>query len=80
METLVKKKPIRVIADMRPNMQIMPVAVFDESGKRQKVDIVTDIRRMLVKDLGEQCYAYFMIVAGNRKVIFLDKNMQWFEV
>ena len=80
MEVSGNKKLIRVIVDMRPNMQIMPVAVFDDSGKRIKVDVVSDIRRVLVKDLGEQCFAYFLVAGGSRKVIYLDKNMQWFEL
>lgn len=80
MEVSGNKKPIRVIADMRPNMQILPVALFDEDGRRLKIDDVMDIRRVLVKDLGEQCFAYFVVAGGSHRVIYLDKNNLWFEV
>lgn len=79
MEVSGSKRYVRVVADMRPGRQIMPVFVYDEAGNRAKVDAVTDIRRVLVKNLGEQCYAYFLVAGGSRKVIYLDKQMQWFE-
>lgn len=75
-----RKKFLRVVADMRPKMQIMPIKIILDEGKEVKIDFVADVRQILVKDLGEQCMAYFCDIAGVRKVIFLDGEMQWFEI
>ncbi len=75
-----QKKYLRVIADMRPNAQIIPLKIVSDDGREFIIQNVFNIVRIIVEDIGEQCMAYYMVVGGKRKVIYLDKNMQWFVI
>ncbi len=73
-----EKKFIRVIADMRPNAQIIPLKIVADDGRDFAIQNVFSIVRTIVEDIGEQCMAYHIIVNDTRKVIYLDKNFAWF--
>lgn len=75
-----EKHFIRVIADMRPNLQIMPLKIVWEDGREFKVESVNDVRQILVSGLGEVAMAYFCVIKGVRRTIYLDRNMQWFVI
>lgn len=72
------KRFIRVIADMRPNAQIIPLKIVADDGRDFAIQNVFSIVRTIVEDIGEQCMAYHIIVNDTRKVIYLDKNFAWF--
>ncbi len=79
-QTKKEKHFVRVVADMRPNMQIMPLSIIWEDNRQFKIDDVKDVRQLVVSGLGEQCMAYFIEINKSRRVLYLDKNMQWFIV
>lgn len=75
-----QKTFIRVIADMRPNAQIIPLKIVSDDGREFVIENVYNIIRTIVEAIGEQCMAYYIVVRGTRKVIYLDKNFAWFVI
>lgn len=74
-----KKKFLRVIADMKPQMQIMPLKViFNET--EYLIDSVIDIKFQIVPTFGERCFAYYCKIKGKLKIIYLDKDFNWFVI
>ena len=73
------KNYIRVIADMRPDLQIMPLKVIVDD-KEYKVDSVIDIKRMVVPTLGERCFAYYCKFKTKLRILYLDAEFKWFTI
>lgn len=69
---------VRVIADMKPKMQIMPKSIIWEDGREFAIDEIKDVRQVLVSGMGKECMAYFVEIRGSRRVLYLDRMMQWF--
>lgn len=70
---------LRVIADMKPQMQIIPLKViFNET--EYNIDSVIDIKYQVVMGLGKQCYAYYCKIKNHLKIIYLDSDFQWFVI
>lgn len=74
------KKYLHIVADMRPNAQILPMKVIWNDGREFIIEQILDIKRNNIEKLGEQCMAYYCIISGKRKVIYLDSDMQWFVI
>lgn len=72
-------KYLRIIADMKPNSLIMPLKViFDE--REFMVSEVFDIKKIVVAELGELCYAYYCKFNNKIRILYLDKLYNWFVI
>ncbi len=71
---------LHVIADMRPNAQIMPLTIIWDDGRTFDIEDVFDIKRTILKDFGEQCLTFYCKIGGRRKLIYLDSCYQWFVI
>ena len=65
---------------MRPSAQILPIKVIWEDGREFKIEQIISIKRNNIPSLGEECTAYYCVISGKRKVIYLDRDMQWFVI
>lgn len=75
----IKKKYLRVIADMKPQMQIIPLKVIYNESEYEITSLI-DIKFLVVPGLGERCYAYYCKIKNKLKIIYLDLENQWFVI
>ena len=70
---------LRVVADMKPNSPIMPLKViYDE--KEYIVDEIFNVKRFVVEQIGELCNAYYCKFKHKIRILYLDKNYNWFVI
>ncbi len=71
---------LKVLAEMSPERAILPRKIIWEDGRVFDVEKITDIRRGLVKEVGELCMKYYCRINGYYKVICLADDLRWFAI
>ena len=72
-------KFLRVIADMKPHSKIMPLKViFDD--REFIIDKIIDIKNFIEATTNSFCTAYYCKFKSKLKILYLDKDYNWFVV
>ena len=72
-------KFLRVIADMKPHLQIIPLKViFDD--REFVIDKIIDIKKFVEPVTNSLCLAYYCKFKSKLKILFLDRENNWFTV
>ena len=73
-------KFLRVIADMKPHSQIIPLKVIIDDEREFVIDKIIDIKKFVESVTNSLCFAYYCKFKTKLRILYLNKENNWFVV
>ena len=65
---------------MKPHFQIIPLKIIYDDGREFVIDKIIDIKKFVEPVTKSHCLAYYSKFKSKLKILFLDRENNWFTV